>query len=191
MRPSTGFTLIELLVVLAIIGILVGLLLPTMAAVRRRAIKVACMSNLRQIGLGIQMYTDRFGQVYPTARYMPPPLLSTDDDPPITKALRGELMASDGSEGARVFHCPGDSDVFALCGSSYMYQSELSGLKMQDFFPVKYFGVQPSQVVVMRDFDAGVFDLDQGGSVTQMSAPPFHELRNLLFGDGHVGNFTP
>jgi prepilin-type N-terminal cleavage/methylation domain-containing protein len=55
---SDGFTLIELLVVIAIIAILAGLLLPTMARAKESGRRTHCISNLRQIGLGIQMYRD-------------------------------------------------------------------------------------------------------------------------------------
>ena len=51
-----GFTLIELLVVMVIIALLVGLLLPALGRAREEARKTQCRSNLRQIGLGVNMY---------------------------------------------------------------------------------------------------------------------------------------
>jgi prepilin-type N-terminal cleavage/methylation domain-containing protein len=57
-RLVRGFTLIELLVVIAIIAILAALLLPALAAAKRKAQQTACINNLHQMGLALTMYAD-------------------------------------------------------------------------------------------------------------------------------------
>jgi prepilin-type N-terminal cleavage/methylation domain-containing protein len=63
-----AFTLIELLTVIAIIAVLAGLLLPTLAQTKRRAYQVQCLSNLRQIGLAFQLYLAETQDRWPDRR---------------------------------------------------------------------------------------------------------------------------
>lgn len=60
-----GFTLIELLVVIAIIGILAGLLLPSLGRSMRQAKRVQCVNNLRQVGIAFQQFADLNQNRYP------------------------------------------------------------------------------------------------------------------------------
>ncbi len=69
-RKQRGFTLIELLVVVAIIAILASILFPVFARARERARASQCMSNLRQIGLALQMYLQTTSGSWPTGDHV-------------------------------------------------------------------------------------------------------------------------
>ncbi len=89
-RYKNGFTLIELLVVVAIIAILMAILLPALNKVRMQSRLVACLSNTRQIGLGMYQYAQDSNQ------YFPAPIDANNADLPW---FVGGLLGQDGEGG--------------------------------------------------------------------------------------------
>jgi len=134
-----GFSLVELLVVVAIIGVLVGLALPAMTRARQAAVKTACATNLNQIGHAVTAIRDRHQRVYPAPRYMPPPFVSSLDDPTLPELIADELPG-----GKKIFKCPGDGEVFELSGSSYYYNAP--GLQMFNCLEFEGKGGESTQV---------------------------------------------
>lgn len=74
MMKRNGFTLIELLVVIAIIAILAAILFPVFAQAREKARQISCLSNLKQIGLGLMMYVQDYDEYMPYALQNDPPI---------------------------------------------------------------------------------------------------------------------
>ena len=65
-KPSLGFTLVELLVVIGIIAVLIGILMPVLSKARASANRAVCLSNIRQLGVGILMYCNDNKGWFPT-----------------------------------------------------------------------------------------------------------------------------
>jgi prepilin-type N-terminal cleavage/methylation domain-containing protein/prepilin-type processing-associated H-X9-DG protein len=76
---SRAYTLIELLVTIAIIGILAALILPTLGSAKKKAVKISCLSNLKQLGIAMLSYEHDNGDKLPYAAMrlaMPTPMSS-------------------------------------------------------------------------------------------------------------------
>jgi prepilin-type N-terminal cleavage/methylation domain-containing protein len=67
-RRHGGFTLIELLVVIAIIAILAAILFPVFAQAREKGRQTACLSNCKQLGLALMMYTSDYDDTLPPCK---------------------------------------------------------------------------------------------------------------------------
>lgn len=115
MTPVTrrrGFALIELLVVLAIIAILAGLLFPIFAKARAQGRQTQCLSQLRQIGLAIQMYQQDFEELPPRLSALYPGYIS---EARLYICLR-DPQAGQHEGGPRL-----EGNVYLATGVSYVY----------------------------------------------------------------------
>lgn len=108
-----AFTLIELLVVMAIIGILAAMLLPSLSGAKRSAHAIACISNLRQVGLALTAYVADNGDRLPIcAGYLPS---QQSQLPPITTTLFPRQPTN------QVFRCPAEHAIFDVERTSYAW----------------------------------------------------------------------
>ncbi len=126
MKRRRAFTLVELLVVIGIIALLIGILLPSLAAARAESQAVACMSNVRQIVVAAQMYAQET-KLYVT--YVPP----AGGNPAVDRKellypyLRQGADNSD-NDGNQVWHCPSNDRVDVE--ASYGFNTALNGVRL-------------------------------------------------------------
>lgn len=165
-RP--GFTLIELLLTISIIAVLSALLLPATLRVKESGRATVCLSNLRQVGVALQLYVQDSNNRLPVMR---------DQSLASTNVLPGpDQVLSNYLGNVRVLRCPSDRQrLFETTGSSYSWNSLLNG---QDAEHLSVFGMgfDPHQVPVM--FDKDKFHVARGES----------KAVNYLYADGHIKN---
>lgn len=166
-----AFTLIELLVVIGIIAILAALLLPVISRSKEGGRSAACLSNLRQLGLAVQMYTQDHENKLPV---LYDAVLSGGV---VTNAgFTMNVVLSNYLGNVNVLRCQSDRKLlFEQTGSSYAWNILING---QDADRLNVFAINfdPHNIPIAFDKE------------------PFHEAAgrsrgvNYLYADGHIKN---
>ena len=142
-----AFTLVELLVVLAIIGMLIGIIVPSARAIQRESQNAGCLSNLRQDFIAVDSFRQQNSGRLPMCEFLPV-VTNAGIDGGLPNFLSGFLPAN-----ASSWICPADQDEESLStGTSYMY---LPGLLR--YTPA----VQVDVVTLLMSFDPATTSMDR------------------------------
>ncbi|MCG8508169.1 MAG: type II secretion system GspH family protein [Rhodospirillales bacterium] len=160
-----AFTLIELLVAIGIIALLIALLFPAIAMIRRGSQSSACLSNLRQIGTYLNAYLVDYDGVMPT--------LTNREFREQKVAVIDNTLVRPG-EATEVFRCPADEkELYETSGTSYFWNFTVNGQKAVNLFSIVG-GSQPERIPLVSDKEGFHADL--------------RDRINILYADGHAEN---
>ncbi|MGH7940576.1 MAG: type II secretion system protein [Limisphaerales bacterium] len=210
MKKRNAFTLIELLIVIAIIAILSAILLPVLTQARQRAWTVQCISNLRQIGMGMKMFADDNGELYPESGA---DIYWNAIDPVTGKASWMQQIYSY-TMNTNIYNCPGNVQLppalrgpfnyFNGARAAFIQAGGDAAVKTEEIrFPAAYVlsgdtcGVPNQSVGEGPDFTFDPLDADKDDYSQNCVGGPTngvpYELwqvhtfgQNILFGDGHA-----
>lgn len=200
-RAVRGFTLIELLVVVAIIAVLVAMLLPALAQAREKAKQVACLSNLRQIGLALAMYPSDYNGWAMSAKPRPGPVGEDWASGWAWDVLRDLGYVKD----PRAFLCSSEPlaaltwDYVSYGMNYWTFGDYTEGTSPQTVSKISSFGNDSGLIVMadstVRDYQGHPSTKVLWGSVFPDDGPnnwwPVHirhsRQANCVFFDGHAG----
>jgi prepilin-type processing-associated H-X9-DG protein len=160
-------------VVIAVIGLLAGLLLPAVHKALESGRSTACLSQLRQIGIALQIYVGDNQNRLPVMRDR---LFETNASPTNALIPSIDLVLSNQLGSANVLRCPSDRQgLFLRTGSSYSWNSLLNG-QDADRLKVMNIDFDPHQIPIV--FDKESFHRSRGAG----------KGVNYLYADGHIKN---